>query len=768
MAYQYHSIPELNLDEMEDLTDESRLVAIAGNLIEADSAVKYVPSRQWLENFFYFHGLRSTAARYVAPTITGNNQLVFPQKPVGGIEKNITRRISKTFKAVQVQAANITRQRASIKVWPANDQDEVMIKRAKLSNIMLDFSWQFDNEDDLYYQSILWALMTPAVARKDYLDYSFAANRIYPKTTQGFDPVTGQPTAVPALNEQGQPILEQHPWNKTDIIPATRLMMDFNSTWMHDIEWIGDYSFKRFQWVKQNYLRDEPYYFPQNVMQIKPGPWKFTYMMAWETSLKSLHFGTSPSWSRGPSNLGYGFPYAKDMLTHINFFLKPSPNYPNGREIAVANGWLVYDGPSRAYIQFPMNWHPYSITCYERVPCRVWGTTYAEKITDINRAYEQARTEQDQLRRTFSKPKMAMPIGCQIERDTVTGDEEIYRYNPFGPDGGKINFLTPPQPPTTIIDDLKLTSADFTEMSGVTEINLGIRPQGVSTYRGLEVLREESANVQNNFIRMHENFIMRSQYLKLENIRKSLKNPDYNLANAIRVFKRMSQYITDIDIQNFTGEDLGGFVQVEPLSTIAKSRLALQEKYMALAQGGLLGDVINDPDLNAEFKRKMDIVGFDRPQDKQVLYARYENQQMLTAESMQQVVNPPVYEFHDDAIHIREIENLLLDPALQDKQFIIASLNAHKQAHQQSQAIKIQKQIQNQQLIASIGLGGPPPQGGPGLPPGPGGPGSPPPGPHGPPPGQAHAPPQGLHKPQNQEGGTLFGPATGFSNEPQA
>lgn len=749
MAYHYHNIPELNLDELEDETDPVRLAGILGNLIDADSAVKYVPSRQWLENFFYYHGLRNTSARYTAPTVV-NNQLAFPQRQTGGVQKTIQRRISKVFKAVQVQAANITRQRPSMKVWPASDDDDGANKKAKLSNLMLDYLWSFDNEDDIYYAIILWALLTPAVARKDYLDFSFNPGRIYPKTQMTHNEFTGQPEPQQVLDEMGRPVNEQHPWNATDVIPATRLMTSFNATWLHDMDWIGDYGWKRMGWIKQNYLKHEQFYYPENVAQVKPGPWRFTYMMALEATLKSLHFGVSPSWSRGPSNLGYGFPFAKDNITYVNVFIKPSPNYPNGREMFMANGWMLYDGPSRSYIEFPLNWHPYSITCYERVPCRIWGTTYAEKITDINRAYEQGRTELDQLRRTFSKPKMAIPINAQVERDTITGDEEIFRYNPFGADGGKISFLAPPQPPTTILDDLKLTGQDFVEMSGVTEIMQGIRPQGVSTYRGMEVLREEAANAANNFIRMHESLIARSQYLKLDNIRKSLANPNYNMAAAMRVFKRMTSYITDVDVQNFTGQDLGGYVQVEPLSTIPKSKLALQEKYMSLAQMGVLGDIINDPDLNAEFKRKLDIVGFDRLQDRQVILARYENQMMLSSESQQTVINPPVHDFHDDALHIREVDNLLLDPSLQNKQFVIQSLMAHKEAHRQSQSQKMMQQIQNQQQMAALGMGAPPAPGG--------GASSP----------NQQQPGQQMQQgqaPGEGEGGVLFGPATGFSNQ---
>ncbi|MCX5844640.1 MAG: hypothetical protein NT022_13005, partial [Deltaproteobacteria bacterium] len=163
---------------------------------------------------------------------------------------------------------------------------------------------------------------------------------------------------------------------------------------------------------------------------------------------------------------------------------------------------------------------------------------------------------------------------------------------------------------------------------------------------------------------------------------------DVNLVKALRVFKKMTQYITDVDIQDFVGEDLSGFVKIEPYSTIGKSRLAMQDKYQQLAGIGVLGDIVNDPELNTEFKRKLDIIGFDAPRNRQVEFQRHENQMMMQADKMQQPINPPVMEWHDGPIHIREVENLLLDATLYDnpdKQLALQSLIAHRDSHMQKE-----------------------------------------------------------------------------------
>ena len=743
---------DLDLSELEDVDDPKRVVDIASKLINADNDFKILPARQWVENFLYYAGMKDFMTRFSTGTVT-NNSLA----PVFMNRNQVKRRhIPKFFKACQIQAQNITRQRASVKVWPVSDDEEAE-RKAKLSNITIDYFWDADSEDDKYYEAILWCLLSPAVARKDTLDYRFRRTRLWPKEIDVPRSVPmvgpdgnymvdqfGRPMLMQQMEKQqqmdddGNPMFEQLPWYSSENISAFRLIFNPTTTWTDDLDFIGDVGVKRLMWLKQNYDRHEEGYHPENVEKLTAGSWNYTAIMGMETALKQLAFGATRTYR----NFNYGAIPMKDGCVTFNLFINPSPKYPKGREIVVANQLLMYDGAARCYRELPTeNWHPYAAMTYERVPGRLWGTTYGEKLSDMARSYDQARMELEQMRKTFSKPKMAIPIGAQIDRDTITGNEEIYRYNPYGADGGKPQYMQAPNPPATLMDDLKIQNEEWVEISGITQIMQGIRPQGVTTYRGLEVLREEANNAANNFIRMYEAFIAKSQFNKLELIRASMTKPDKSLTQALRIFKKMNHYVTDVDIIDFCGEDLAGFVKVEPFSTIGKSRLALQAKYESMAQLGVLGDIVNDPDLNGEYKRKMDVIGFDAPKNRQVVYARYENQMMLEAEKRQMIINPPVSDYHDHPLHMREVENLLLDPTLQGKQFIIQSLTAHRAQHMQvmaqMQAQMMQSQLQNQMMQAGVAGGQPQPGGGQ------------------PQPGQQPTP-------AKMDEGTLFGPETGF------
>lgn len=694
---------DLDLYELDRTDDPAIIVSTFRNLAMGDSDFKIIAAMQWMENFMRFGGIKWNPA--AGPFNTVTNNVWGPLNGSNSVRTPRTRNVPKLFKACQVRAANITRNRPTIKAYPIDDNEEAN-KAAQLQNLVIDYLWNADMEDDINYEAVLLALLTPLVARKDYLSFEFNKSRIYPKLRKQIDPMTGQPIEMPVLDVNGRAIMEQLPWNSSELVSAFNLIFNVSSTWMLGVDYVGDCKVRRADWVYQNYNRDAEGYYPQNLEKIKRGAWLNTPIMALEQSIKQLNFGQL-RWFR---NFNYSQNVMKDGIAILNFFIKPSPNFPFGREITIGNGELLYDGVSRAYRENPTVWHPYSFLCYERVPTRLWGTSYAEKLTDLEDSYNSRRTDIDTAVRTYSQPKMLMPTGAEIEPDATTGGYEIWRYNPWAADGGKPGYIQPPPYNSMMLDDVKLLTSEFVEISGITEIMQGIRPQGVSTYRGLEVLREESNNVDSPMIRMYEKFIQVAQENKIENIRTSLVYNDPALTRGIKMFKKMNKYTLDIDIHSFLGKNLSGTIVVEPMSSIGKSKVALQEKYMQAAELGVLGDIVNDPDLNEEFKRKMDIFGFDKPANKQVTYARFENRQMLQANEQTGTIVPPVEPWHDDALHIREVVQQLLDPVINANPIIKKSLLGHYQLHIQQQAKKmaeqLQVQMQQQALMGGNNAGG--------------------------------------------------------------
>jgi hypothetical protein len=695
------SIYDLDLYELESITDPDRLVQIFKSLVIGDSDFKTIASLQWMDNFMRFGGIRNFPGG--GPWNTIVNRSIAPISSPRSITPNNSRNVPKLFKACQVRAANITRNRPSIKVYPSDENEEAN-KAAQLENLLIDYFWSVDMEDDINYEAVLLALLTPLVARKDYLCFDFNKARMTPKFNYTIDPMTGMEVPVPMLNERGKPLMQQMPWNKSELVSAFRLIFNPSASWMKSVDYVGDVNIYRFQTIVQNYNRKAEGYYPENLDKITKGIWFNTPAMMLEQTIKQLNFGQM----RWFKNFSYSQALMKDGVVGLNFFIMPSPTYPFGREIFIANGQTLYDGPSRAYRENPTTWHPYSFLCYERVPTRLWGTSFAEKLTDIEAAYNSRRTDIDQAVRTYSQPKMLLPNGAQIEPDATTGGYEIWRYNPWAADGGKPGYIQPPPYNTMMLDDLKMLSSEFVESSGVTEIMQGIRPQGVSTYRGLEVLREESNNVDSPMIRMYEMFIQTSQENKIENIRTSLVEPDRSLMTAIKMFKKINKYTLDIDIKEFLGKDLSGKVVVEPMSSIAKSKIALQEKYMQMAQLGALGDIVNDPDLNEEFKKKMDVFGFERPENKQVTFARYENRLMLQSNQQSGLIVPPVEPWHDDPLHIREVEQMLLDPVIANNPIIKQAFLQHRDMHIQQQGMKMMQAAQSQAVMMTQNITGEP------------------------------------------------------------
>ena len=190
--------------KLDKIDDPNELPKIFLSLINADNDFKVLPARQWTENFLYYGGMKSFSSRFSTSTVQGNSLLTALQT------RNSARRlhIPKVFKACQVQASNATRQRASIKVWPEND-DETSDRKAKLSNILLDYFWDLNHEDDEYYAAVLWCLLTPAVARKDYFDYKFNAARLWPVEEEAEE-------MVPSLAPDGSQIMVSQKSNECE------------------------------------------------------------------------------------------------------------------------------------------------------------------------------------------------------------------------------------------------------------------------------------------------------------------------------------------------------------------------------------------------------------------------------------------------------------------------------------------------------------------------------------------------------------------------
>ncbi len=728
---------DINFNKIDGMLQQE-LVQLSNRLIDDHLDYNKSSSRQWIENYLFFAGSPNSISNNMnRSTVTGRSVDVRFKR------KRATTSVPKIFKAVKIVASDLTRNRPSIKVVPVSDE-EVDERKANLSNILLDYLWDVDDEEKRYKELVTSSLLFSVVARKDTLNFGYEMSRLWPKLVEDRDPDTGQTTMVQVKDPNtGEPIFEQLPWPKSEVISSFRLLLPPNADNVMDVEWVGDVSIKRKDWIEQNYGIEDEGFLPDNIDKVRGGG-RLPKMLAIEELMKKMSFGNG---SIGADDVVLG----EDQVVHVHLFIRPTKEFRRGREIAIAGEQVVYDGESRYYYEEPdVNYHPYSFLSYGDVPGRVWGASYVEKLTTLQKEYDESRREVSEIRRKLSRPKMLMPTGSQIDRGAMTGDIEVLRYNPFGADGGKPSFLSPPALPSTVVEDLNLRNSEFQEISSVTEIRQGIHPKGVTTFRGLNILREEATNSENNPIRNFERAIEKSQLLKLLNLKKSLIYPNRSLISSLKIFKRKYKSVSDVDIIEFVGDDLGGSVSVEPLSTVAKSSLAHQEKIFEMAKLGVLGDIVNDPDLNNEFKKVVGVTGFDTPTNKQVRLARHENRLMLQADKLGDIVQIQVEQWHDDVLHIREIELMLLDPNLNKNSMAYKSLELHREQHIRALAFKQAQSLKNaapgnaeqisSEVAAEQGVG----KGG----------------------GQT-PPPRDKVSNQDENNGVAFGPATGFMSGPE-
>ena len=662
---------DLDLYELERAKDPDVISKMISQLYDNDNYYKQKICNQWYENILFFSGNQYNYVPIRSAAVSGSSAAVFRMK------YQPRRIINKVFKATQAIASSMTRHRPSIKIYPDSD-DAKSEAKAKLSNLLIDYLWDEDMEEEFYYEAVLWSLLTSTVLRKDFFDFSFNPEGLIPRvnwreaTSTVYDcPNCNTPSPNPQCDicrqplsemfarqkteivpdiqkdEEGNILHDQMPWHKSSIVNIFRAILPQTAGSERDMDFVGEVSIQRYDWLLQNFNRKAPGYTGE-VLNITPGKAsKITTVLALEQSLKWMTAGR-PVGVFG--NLRYDT-IMKDGVVMIEIYVKPSPRFPKGRMIVWADDKILYDGDS-PYQKF----HPYKLYRYELFPGRIQGISYVDNLIDIQRSYNEARNEWQLVRRTMAYPAWLIPLECNVPRGTITGQPNIvipYR----GSSGQTPSRIQGASPSPIMTQDVSQCAQEFMEISGTQEVLLGRRPQGVTTYRGLDLLLEQATSVMAPSIsRFEQSLVAGGQQNKLWVLRECLKYPRADLTKALKVFHKMNPRITDIEIKDFIGDDLGGRIVVEPYSSIPKLKMAQNELIMQMAQMGVLGDIVNDPALNREFKQKMGLIGFDKETDKAVKFANVVVEQLLNG-----VYTPPM-KYQNHPIFVKVLMDELNDP----------------------------------------------------------------------------------------------------------
>ena len=348
-----------------------------------------------------------------------------------------------------------------------------------------------------------------------------------------------------------------------------------------------------------------------------------------------------------------------DRARVVFYYERPSPRHPRGYYAVTAGNVLLEE-----YEGLPCGRLPFVIVRYNSIP----GKLYGQGMVDV------VRPVQDMLNKQISKrlevvelngaPKWAVMKGS-IDAGVLTSEPgETVFYNPG---------TVPPQPiqsPQVSPQHEALEAAaiqHIREISGINEITQGIVPAAISGRAAQWMAELDATKLAPTTRELEEAFsVTGSMLLKLWR--------DYMpVETTIQVMGKGSK----LEVLSFQSEDISTTnVRVLPGSMAVRHPSVNRETVLMLANMGMYGDVVNDPEARNRVLQEMEFGTPGRLQgeaDQEVRYQREENYQILTAPIMPSPdpnLPPPspvkAEPYEDHAAHIREIKSLLMSDALRE------------------------------------------------------------------------------------------------------
>jgi hypothetical protein len=158
----------------------------------------------------------------------------------------------------------------------------------------------------------------------------------------------------------------------------------------------------------------------------------------------------------------------------------------DGRHAIMAGDTYLYKG------EWKTKTFPVQIVRYTEIPGRLWGIGLMQPLLDLQRLYNEQRTQVVHNVKLMGNPKWAIPKTAGINASSLTNrpGEKIY-YNPAG---GPPVQIQPVPLPGYVLDSITRTQAEMHDVAGIHSVSLGKRAVGVSSGKAMQVLTERDTS----------------------------------------------------------------------------------------------------------------------------------------------------------------------------------------------------------------------------------------------------------------------------------
>ena len=575
-----------------------------------------VMARVWDECIHFYEGdqhLRYSESLNLYQPVPENKYNKFIPRPVTNY----------IFPTTNTMVSLLTKSRPEISVWRNSDKAED-INRAALADKLLDAKWEIDRESMNYATAAKIKLMLGTVYRKDYWD------------TTGV-----QTIKIPKPQVEGMPQeFDELPLGETavNVLSPFEVIPDFHNAinCLDDGYYVMQAGLYDVNWIKNNYGKEGDGYTGKGLL-ITPD----------EDLNNVLYYFERLKGSSGHNGQIGERVDSKNSAVMFELYIRPDLNHKKGLMIVIANSKVLYIKECKYTLDNGKNWHPYSMDRYEQHPFRHHGLGMVEQIIPPQKRVNSIDALIILNRMTNAIPQWLMPLGCLVKDSYVSGAPGlIIDYN--------AGAGTPTRLPGSALDgsvyrEREEAKATIHELAGDNEVLQGLRPAGVGTAAGLNLLLEQSQSKFTGTVLSQEKFIEESQTKKMNLMCKFYKEPRPELINRIKAYNKENTAVEIDDL--FTGQMLGDNidVRVEVGSTMPRSKVVEQQNLKDLAAQQVFGplDPMSNPMGNKEFLKRFDIKGFPMPTAKDLDRAEWENDLLRQAKFDQVEVMP----FDEPVIH---------------------------------------------------------------------------------------------------------------------
>lgn len=355
----------------------------------------------------------------------------------------------------------------------------------------------------------------------------------------------------------------------------------------------------------------------------------------------------------------------KNYSVLIETYIKPNHKYKNGLFIVSTDSKILYISEDVASTQFGGKfWLPYTEYKYKLDLFSNFGTSLPEVLIPLNKDINKIDSLLMLNRATMAAPKFMVPKGTLADDEYVDGRPgQRIDYNTGYGDKPSFEYGKPLD--NSVLQERQQRVQDLMAMSGTNEILRGVRPQGVSTASGLNLLLEQSYSKFDNTVARLENS-MSMVYTKVINIVKNCYKGDRK--DYINKVKTLNSSSTKVAIDDFfkSDSDIGNNidVRVEPGSMMPKSRVMEQNNIKEVGAMGVFGplDPMQNPVGNKYFLSKFDLGKFKTPTNNDTTRALWENDLIRNSEFSEVEVMP----IDDNVIHFKVLNQEIKRPDFYD------------------------------------------------------------------------------------------------------